>query len=176
MCTHISKCRYNNTSRRQCSMNYTRLTFAISSAIAGILVFAIWINGIEVYAQQSYPPSPSTASPLQTRLSDLSKQSNSTRSGSNVTAPIVLRPLAGGICPQGYHLVSGSVCIKDITPSPTKTTPKASIPTQATQTTNSTKSFSIPSPSSGQPNDSNATNNQENFNTKILKSFNNDFK
>jgi hypothetical protein len=169
MCTHISKCRYNNTSRRQCSMNYTRLTFAISSAIAGILVFAIWINGIEVYAQRSYSPS-------RLLLSDLSKQSNSTGSGSNVTAPIVLRPLAGGICPQGYHLVSGSVCIKDITPSPTKTTPKASIPTQATQTTNSTKSFSIPSPSSGQPNDSNATNNQENFNTKILKSFNNDFK
>lgn len=169
MCTHISKCRYNNTSRRQCSMNYTRLTFAISSAIAGILVFAIWINGIEVYAQRSYSPS-------LLLLSDLSKQSNSTGSGSNVTAPIVLRPLAGGICPQGYHLVSGSVCIKDITPSPTKTTPKASIPTQATQTTNSTKSFSIPSPSTGQPNDSNATNNQENFNTKILKSFNNDFK
>lgn len=169
MCTHISKCRYNNTSRRQCSMNYTRLTFAISSAIAGILVFAIWVNGIEVYAQRYYSPS-------LLLLSDLSKQSNSTGSGSNVTAPVVLRPLAGGICPQGYHLVSGSVCIKDITPSPTKTTPKASIPTQATQTTNSTKSFSIPSPSSGQPNDSNATNNQENFNTKILKSFNNDFK
>jgi hypothetical protein len=177
-----SRCRYNNNTRRYCSMNYTRLIFAIFPAAVGILVFAIWINDIHVYEQQSYSVSSLTAPALQTPLSQLSKQSNNTGRGSNVTAttdiPIVLRPLADGTCSLGYHLVSGSVCIKDVASSPTKTTttPKASIPTPVTPTTNTTKSFSIPSPSAAQPNDTNPTSNQESFNTKILKSFNRDFK
>jgi hypothetical protein len=176
-----SRCRYNNNTRRYCTMNYTRLIFAIFPAAVGILVFAIWINDIHVYAQQSYSVSSLTAPALQTSLSQLSKQSNNTGMVSNVTAttdlPIVLRPLADGTCPLEYHLVSGSVCIKDIASSPTKTsTPKASISTPATPTTNTTKSFSIPSPSAAQPNDTNPTSNQESFNTKILKSFNRDFK
>ncbi|MFL6458716.1 MAG: hypothetical protein ACJ71G_17340 [Nitrososphaeraceae archaeon] len=71
-------------------------------------------------------------------------------------------------------MVSGAVCIKDLpSTAPTKTIP----------TTNATKS---PSPSISQPNDTNPTkndnnnsansNNEENFNTRILKSFNQDFK
>jgi hypothetical protein len=102
--------------------------------------------------------------------------------------PIVLQPLAGGKCSKGYHLVSGAVCIKDL-PSATltKTTPTPTVPPA---TTNATKS-SPPIPSSttttSQPGDTNPTNhddkknnnnpnNEENFNTKILKSFNKKFK
>jgi hypothetical protein len=76
-------------------------------------------------------------------------------------------------------LSSGAVCIKDITP-PTKTTAS---PLPTTPITNSTKSSSLPLPSANQPNtnpasnDSNSdSNNEENFNTKILKSFNKEFK
>jgi hypothetical protein len=150
------------------------------SAVASILVFATSSNNIHVYAQQSYSPSTSTASTSPIPLSQFLKQTNSTGSGSNVTMttnmPIVVRPLPGGTCPTGYHLVSGAVCIKDITPSPTKTTSTASIPTPAIPTTNTTESFSIPSPSTSQVNGTNPTNNEEHFNTKILKSFNNQFK
>jgi hypothetical protein len=85
-----------------------------------------------------------TAPALPTSLSQLPKQANSTRSGNVTTTttnvPIVLQPLPGGACPLGYHLVSGAVCIKDIT-LPTKTT--ASPPT-TTPLTNMTKSFSLP--------------------------------
>src|ERR687888_999891 len=153
-------------------MNYSRLIFTIFSAVAGILVFAIWSNNnsnIYVYAQQSY--SPSTA-----LLSQLPQQTNSTGSGNNsritttTNVPIVLSPLPGGACPSGYHLVSGAVCIKDLPSAVLQTAPTTSIPT----TTNTTKSFSIPPPSTtSQPNGTNPTsndNNEENFNTKILKS------
>ncbi|MFL6402270.1 MAG: hypothetical protein ACJ71M_02150 [Nitrososphaeraceae archaeon] len=150
-------------------MNYSRLIFTIFSAIASILAFAIWSNNnnIYVYAQQLYSPS---ASP--TPLSQLPQQTNNnTGSGSsNSSVPIVLRPLPGGTCPSGYHLVSGAVCIKDIAQSaPPRTT-------SAIPTTNATKSFSIPSPAPSQPNGTNPTNNEENFNTKILKSFNEELK
>ena len=154
-------------------MNYSRLIFTIFSAIASILAFAIWSNNnnnnIYVYAQQLYSPS---ASP--TPLSQLPQETNNnTGSGSsNSSIPIVLRPLPGGTCPSGYHLVSRAVCIKDIAQSVAPQTTSA-IPT----TTNATKSFSIPSPAPpSQPNATNPTNNEENFNTKILKSFNEELK
>ena len=151
-------------------MNYSRLIFTIFSAIASILVFAIWSNNNNtyVYAQQLYSPS---ASP--TPLSQLPQQTNNnTGSGnsSNSSIPIVLRPLPGGTCPSGYHLVSRAVCIKDIAQSAAPQT------TSAIPTTNATKSFSIPSPAPSQPNATNPTNNEENFNTKILKSFNEELK
>jgi hypothetical protein len=151
-------------------MNYSRLIFTILSAIASILAFAIWSNNnnnIYVYAQQLYSPS---ASP--TPLSQLPQQTNNnTGSGnsSNSSIPIVLRPLPGGTCPSGYHLVSGAVCIKDIAQSAPQTT-------SAIPTTNATKSFSIPSPAPSQPNATNPTNNEGNFNTTILKSFNEELK
>jgi hypothetical protein len=116
-----------------------------------------------------------------TTLSQLPKQTNSNE---NVTS-IVLRPLSGGTCPQGYHLVSGAVCIKDLPPAAASTktaTPTPAIPT----TTGTTKSFSAPIPStrnehnriSSTNNDNNNdnSNNEENFHTKILKSFNKEFK
>jgi hypothetical protein len=79
-------------------------------------------------------------------------------------------------------LVSGAVCIKHITPSPTPA--KTTSPPPITPITNATKSFSIPLPSASQPNtnpannDKNSadSNNEDNFNTKILKSFNKEFK
>jgi hypothetical protein len=160
-------------------MNYSRLIFTIFSAIASILVFAIWSNNIYVYAQQLYSPSTSPAPASPTPLSQLPQQTNSTGSGnSNSSIPIVLRPLPGGTCPSGYHLVSEAVCIKDIAQSVPQTT-------SAIPTTNVTKSFSIPLPSDSQPNNTGATNNdnnsadsnnEDNFNTKILKSFNQEFK
>ena len=66
----------------------------------------------------------------------LSQQANT----SDTNVPIVLRPLPGGTCPQGYHLVSGTVCIKDLpSAAPTKT-----IPTPTPATTNTTNAFSTP--------------------------------
>ncbi|MFL6381644.1 MAG: hypothetical protein ACJ72S_10180 [Nitrososphaeraceae archaeon] len=129
-------------------------------------------------------PLPPTALALPTPLSQLPKQTDSTGSGSVTTTnnvPIVVRPPPGGACPSGYHLVSGAVCIKDITP-PTKTTPPPP-PPSTTPITNATKSFSIPLASASRPNttannDKNSadSNNEDNFNTKILKSFNKEFK
>jgi hypothetical protein len=132
--------------------------------MGGILVFALCSNS-NVYAQQSYSPASAP-----TPLSQLSQQTNKT--GTNV--PIVLRPLPGGTCPQSYHLVSGTVCIKDL-PSSTS---------QTTSTTNMNNSFSTPLSSTTQPNNTNPSdndnndnsNNKENFGTKILRSFNQEFK
>ncbi|MFL6413066.1 MAG: hypothetical protein ACJ71K_17725 [Nitrososphaeraceae archaeon] len=144
------------------------------------------------------PPLLSSAAP-QTMTSSLSAAPsaqfpNSIASGNNsskttktTNVPIVLRPLAGGICSTGYHLVSEAVCIKDLpSAAPTKTTPRPTPTIPATTTTNATKSFPIPSPSAAsQPSSANPTdndknsknsNNEENFNTKILKSFNKKFK
>ena len=92
--------------------------------------------------------------------------------------PIVLKPLPGGTCPTGYHLVSRTVCIKDL-PSTAAT---KTIPTAAT--TNGTipppsATISQPSGTSSSGNDKNTndnSDNQENFKTKILKSFNKKFK
>jgi hypothetical protein len=140
--------------------NNSRLLFTLFSVIGGILVFDLCSNN-DVYAQQSYSPAPAP-----TPLSQLSQQTNNT--GTNV--PIVLRPLPGGTCPQGYHLVSGSVCIKDLPSS--------------TSTTNMTNSFSTTLSSTAQPNNTNPSNKdnndnsniKENFGTKILRSFNQEFK
>ena len=140
--------------------NNSRLLFTLFSVIGGILVFDLCSNN-DVYAQQSYSPAPAP-----TPLSQLSQQTNNT--GTNV--PIVLRPLPGGTCPQGYHLVSGSVCIKDLPSS--------------TSTTNMTNSFSTTLSSTAQPNNTNPSNKdnndnsniKENFGTKILKSFNQEFR
>ena len=139
------------------------------------------------------PPKTTTSSPSVAPLAHSSKNtgsSNNTSSGMITTTttanvPIVLRPLPGGTCPTGYHLVSGTACIKDLPSSAQQqTTPAALIPT----TTNVTKSLSISSSPStaAQPSHNNPTkndnknaansNNEENFHTKILKSFNKKFK
>ena len=132
-------------------MNYSRFIFTIFPAAASILVLAIWSD---VYAQQPYS-------------AQFAQQANKTGN-----APIVLRPLSGGSCPQGYHLVSGSVCIKDL---------PSSAASKTAPVTNTTNSFPISSPSTNtttsQPNDTSPTNNnEENFGTKILKSFNQEIK
>ena len=165
------------------SMNYTRFIFTIFLAGFGILVFATWNNNI--YAQQLYSPPPTSIAPVSpTPLSQLPQQTNNSNgngngNGNSTNVPIVLRPLPGGTCTTGYHLVSGSVCIKDL--------PSAA-PQSPTTTNNATKSFSIPpSPllSTRQPNVTNPTNNdnnsanannEENFSSKILKSFNQESK
>jgi hypothetical protein len=112
--------------------------------------------------------------------------SNSTTGSSTANAtkiPIVVKPIKGGSCPLGYYMVSGSVCIKDITLPAPQTTSTASTPSPL-HTTNLSKSSPLPLPSASQLN-VNATNsdqkisgssNDENFNTKILKSFNKEFK
>ena len=133
------------------------------------------VKGTTNQAQQQTTPA--------TTLSQLAKQANSNENGTS----IVLRPLSGGTCPQGYHLVSGAVCIKDLPPAAAPTKAATPTPTPATPTTTSTtKSFSTPSPStrnehngiSSTNNDNNNdnSNNEENFHTKILKSFNKEFK
>ena len=95
------------------------------------------------------PPLSSLATPQKVSSSPsaapLAHLSNSTGSGNNTgitmttttNIPIVLRPLAGGICPTGYHLVSGAVCIKDLPSAAlTKTaTTTATIPTSTTKAT-----------------------------------------
>ena len=137
------------------------MVFTLFSVICGILVvFAVCSNNNDVYAQKSSPQVPASTPSLQ-----LSQQANT----SDTNVPIVLRPLPGGTCPQGYHLVSGTVCIKDLpSAAPTKTTP----------TTNTTNAFSTPLSSTTQPNGTNPSNNndnsdnEQNFGTKILKSFN----
>ena len=157
--------------------NYSGLVFTLFSVICGILVvFAVCSDNNDVYAQQS-----SSQVPVPTPLLQSSQQANT----SDTNVPIVLRPLPGGTCPQGYHLVSGAVCIKDLpsAAAPTKTAaPTPAIPTA----TSTTKSFSAPTPSttnehngiSSTNNDNNNDNpnNEENFHTKILKSFNKEFK
>jgi len=131
-----------------------RLIFAIFSLISGILVFAVCSNNVSIYAQQSY-----SSAPTQTPLSQSPQQANS-----NQNVPIVLPPIPGGSCPQGYHLVSVSVCIKDL-------------PSTAASKTNTINSFSTTLSSTTQPNSTNPTNNhEENFGTKILKSFNQELK
>jgi len=130
-------------------------------------------------------PSLASAATPKTITSPLTQLPNSIGSGSNTSAttnvPIVLRPLPGGNCPTGYHLVSEAVCIKDL-PSAvsTKTTPTASL---ATATTNATippsSTTSQPSGTSSSSSDKNTnenSGNQDNFKTKILKSFNKKFK
>lgn len=146
--------------------NNSGLVFTLFSVICGILVvFAVCSNNNDVYAQKSSPQVPASTPSLQ-----LSQQANT----SDTNVPIVLRPLPGGTCPQGYHLVSGTICIKDL-PSSTS---------QTTSTTNTTNSFSTPLSSTTQPNNTNPSNNddndnsnnKENFGTKILRSFNQEFK
>ena len=145
--------------------NNSRLVFTLFSVICGILVvFAVCSDNNHVYAQQSYSQVPAPTPSLK-----LSQQANT----SDTNVPIVLRPLPGGTCPQGYHLDSGTVCIKDLpSAAPTKIIPTPTIPA----TTNTTNAFSTPLSSTTQPNDTNPSNNEENFGTKILKSFNQEFK
>jgi hypothetical protein len=115
------------------------------------------VNGTTQRQQTSAITTTVTAPASPITLSQLPKQSNSTRSISVTTAtdvPIVVRPLPNGSCPQGYHLVSGAVCIKDITP-PTKITAS---PLSTTPITNATKSFSLPLHSANQPNTNPASN------------------
>jgi hypothetical protein len=113
-------------------------------------------------------------------VAPLAKLPNTTGNVATTTTnvPIVLKPLLGGTCPTGYHLVSGTVCIKDLpSTATTKTTPTAvttnvTIPPQSATT-------SQPSGTSSSGNDKNTndnSDNQENFKNKILKSFNKKFK
>jgi hypothetical protein len=126
---------------------------------------------------------PQTPSAAQLPKSTVNGNNNSSVTTTTTNVAIVLRPLPGGTCPTGYHLVSGAVCIKDLpSTAQQQTTPTASTPTI---TTNATKSFPISSPhATTQPSTTNPTkndnndnsNNEENFHTKILKSFNKEFK
>jgi hypothetical protein len=133
------------------------------------------------------PPLASAATPKTISSPPLTRLPNSIGSGSSNTGvttnvPIVLKPLPGGTCPQGYHLVSGSVCIKDLpSAAQTKTTPTASLPTATTNATIQPPRLQSSSSTTSQPsatssNDKNTNDNQENFKTKILKSFNKKFK
>jgi hypothetical protein len=117
-----------------------------------------------------------TAGTLQRPLPQLPKSTNNnnTSGSSSLTAttsiPIVVKPLAGGICTQGYHLVSGTVCIKDIN-TPTKPTSSATTTSQVPRT------IPVPSSTTNQPNTSSAnndkdsadSNSEEIFNTKDIE-------
>ena len=62
--------------------------------------------------------------------SQLPKQTGNNTGGVKVTTtnvPIVLRPLSGGGCPSGYHLVSGVMCIKDVKPTTATAAPVSNI-------------------------------------------------
>jgi trimeric autotransporter adhesin len=70
----------------------------------------------------------------------------------NNNVPPVLRPLSGGGCPSGYHLVSEVTCIKDVKPTSTTTVParapsitKTTTSTIAPVSNPSNKSLSSPS-------------------------------
>ena len=131
------------------------------------------------------PPLASAATP-KTISSPLTQLPNSTESGSSSTGAttnvtMVLKPLPGGTCPQGYHVVSGSVCIKDLpSAAQTKTRPTAAttnatiLPPPPPPSSSSTTSQPSGTRSSSTTNDN--SDNQENFKTKILKSFNKKFK
>ena len=116
-----------------------------------------------------------TAAPI-AQLPKSTTSNNHTGITTTTNASIVLRPLSGRTCPIGYHLVSGTVCIKNL-PSVAEQTVRSS-----SNPTNATKSFSIPSPlTTGKLKDTNPTNNdennnpnqnKENFKSEILKSFN----
>ena len=122
-------------------------------------------------------PQTMTSSPP---VAPLAKLPNTTGNVATTTTniPIVLKPLPGGTCPTGYHLVSGTVCIKD-TPStaaakttPTAATANATIPPPSATTSQASGTIS----SSNDKNTNDNADNQENFKTKILKSFNKKFK
>jgi hypothetical protein len=133
------------------------------------------------------PPQTTISSPSAAPLAQLPNSTISNNNNTGITTttnvPIVLRPLPGGTCPTGYHLVSGTVCIKDLPSTARQTIPTTSKPIT---TTNATKSFSIPPPSAtSNLNDTNPTNNddnnssndnKENFKSEILKSFNEEIK
>ena len=116
-----------------------------------------------------------TAAPI-AQLPKSTTSNNHTGITTTTNASIVLRPLSDRTCPIGYHLVSGTVCIKNLPSVAQQTLPSSSNPT------NATKSFSIPSPlTTGKLKDTNPTNNdennnpnqnKENFKSEILKSFN----
>jgi hypothetical protein len=121
-------------------------------------------------------PQTMTSSPP---VTPLAKLPNSTGNGVTTTAnvPIVQRPLPGGTCPQGYHLVSGSVCIKDLPSTATTKTIPTAVRTNATIPPPPSSTTSQPSEtSSNGKNTKDNADNQENFKTKILKSFNKKFK
>jgi hypothetical protein len=101
-----------------------------------------------------------------------------TKATTTTNVPTVLKPLLGGTCPTGYRLVSGTVCIKDLPSAvPIKTTPtaattNATIPPPSATTSQASGTIS----SSNDKNTNDNADNQENFKTKILKSFNKKFK
>jgi hypothetical protein len=80
--------------------------------------------------------------------SQLPKQTGNTAGGKGTTTaaniPLVLRPLSGGACPSGYHLVSGVTCIKDVTSTRTRKTTTVPPPTAAPVRNVSNKSLSSP--------------------------------
>ena len=127
------------------------------------------------------PPLALAATP-KTIASPLTQLPNSTESGSSNTGAttnvsIVLKPLPGGTCPQGYHVVSGSVCIKDLpSAAQTKTTPTAATTDATISPPPSSSNTSQPSGTSSSSTTTDNPDNQDNFKTKILKSFNKKFK
>ncbi|HJT49469.1 MAG TPA: hypothetical protein VJ729_14890 [Nitrososphaeraceae archaeon] len=140
------------------------------------------VCGIPKTVQPALGPSSAATPPSIAPLAHPFKNTGSSNNTSMITTstsnvPIVLRPIPSGICPTGYHLVSGTVCIKD-TPSSTQqqTIPAALIPTTTTMTSPVTTQSSHNNPTQNDNENAVRPNNEENFHTKILKSFNKKFK
>ena len=159
------------TARYECSNN------PASKSFSSVNVTGVQGTGTAATTTAAVIPQTLTSSPP---VAPLAKLPNTTGNVATTTTnvPIVLKPLLGGTCPTGYHLVSGTVCIKDLpSTATTKTTPTAvttnvTIPPQSATT-------SQPSGTSSSGNDKNTndnSDNQENFKNKILKSFNKKFK
>ncbi len=154
------------TARYECSNN------PASKSFSSVNVTGIQGRGTTTTTTAAVIPQTMTSSPP---VAPLAKLPNTIGNVATTTTnvPIVLKPLPGGTCLQGYHLVSGTVCIKDLpSTAATKTTPTAA-------TTNATiipPSATTSQPSGTSPSSNDNSENQENFKTKILKSFNKKFK
>ncbi|HZC20578.1 MAG TPA: hypothetical protein VE223_02935 [Nitrososphaeraceae archaeon] len=158
------------TARYECSNNPASKSFS-SVNVTGLQGTGTTTTVIPQIMTSSPPVAP------------LAKLPNSTGNGVTTTAnvPIVLKPLPGGTCPQDYRLVSGTVCIKDLPSAvPIKTTPTAATTNATIQPPRLQSSSSTTSQPSATSSNDKSTNdnsdNQENFKTKILKSFNKKFK
>jgi hypothetical protein len=159
------------TARYECSNN------PASKSFSSVNVTGVQGTGTTTTTTTTVIPQTTTSS---LPVAPLAKLPNSTGNGLTTTAnvPIVLKPLPGGTCPQDYRLVSGTVCIKDLPSAvPIKTTPtaattNATIPPPSATTSQASGTIS----SSNDKNANDNSDNQENFKTKILKSFNKKFK
>jgi hypothetical protein len=150
--------------RYECSNNPT------SKSFSNVNVTGVQGTGTATTKTAPVIPQTMTSSPSIAQLAKIPD----TKAAATANVPTVLKPLLVGTCPTGYHLVSGTVCIKDLPPTamakttPTKATSATILPPSSTT--------SQPSDTSSSRNDKNTNDNQEHFKTKILKSFNKKFK